>query len=174
VQTFITSSSATFGVENLDNKRLNKQLLECRQIMNILLTLRNDPETKPGWRNHPAVRMWAGNEYGLLHYVVQVAHELNKRGIKYETNYDAIVYDSRLMNLLATLPYPSELTGRVGWLADPVALDKIITTHRASLYHKDPEYYAKWKIDGDWVDNHHDDMVCCSRCNYYWPSHVEA
>ena len=38
----------------LDDSRLNKQVVEAYQIGNIIVKLLNDPECKPGWRNHPS------------------------------------------------------------------------------------------------------------------------
>ena len=42
----------------LDYKRLGKQRVEAKQILNILL----GETTKTGWRNHPSVLMWYGYE----------------------------------------------------------------------------------------------------------------
>jgi hypothetical protein len=45
----------------LDNSRLNKQIVECQQLLNVLL--------KGGaWRNHPAARMWEDNVDALCLY----------------------------------------------------------------------------------------------------------
>lgn len=47
----------------LDNGRLNKQLVECQQILNCLVG-----KTSGSWRNHPAVRMWEDNVDALTLY----------------------------------------------------------------------------------------------------------
>ena len=60
----------------LDNKRLNKQLLEGRQIY-AALTGRST-----GWVNHPATRMWAGHENMLVEYLEAIKNECDRRGIK--------------------------------------------------------------------------------------------
>jgi hypothetical protein len=148
---------------------LNKQLLECRQIMKVLITTFTDPAAKPGWRNHPAVRMWAGYEGTLLSYSSYVAAELNNRDIAFENNWNAILdnfWNSGIhMESIAAIP---------NWWADPVQADKIITTHRASLFKKDPQHYAQWMYESHWVDSHRDAAVCCERCTTYWPTHKEA
>lgn len=48
MQTFLPYSDFALCAKVLDNKRLGKQIVECRQIMQCLLGLRE------GWRNHPA------------------------------------------------------------------------------------------------------------------------
>lgn len=47
---------------SLDDKRLGKQRVEIKQILNTL-----DGHTK-GWRHHPAVLMWRGHETLLAYY----------------------------------------------------------------------------------------------------------
>jgi hypothetical protein len=140
MQTFITNSTKTFGVEDLDSKRLNKQLLECRQILTILAEKHYDPDTKIAWRNHPAVKMWAGSEGFLLMYILAVRDELAARGVKYEKNMFAImdVADNRIPELINDTVDPP------AWWTDPIAQDRVITTHRASLYKKDPVAYAQY------------------------------
>lgn len=167
MQTFITGGGDSHGVANLDSKRLNKQLLEGRQILNVLVTIQKDPAAKVAWRNHPAVKMWAGYEFALYSYLLWVETECRKREIQTEKNMAAIV------DLAMELDGSS--LGRVpAWWTDPVRKDRIITSHRASLYKKDPDYYAEWKFESDWVDAHRYAVVCCDRCNYYWPTHKEA
>lgn len=61
MQTFLPYPSFTLSAICLDNKRLNKQILECDQILNALA-----PGSTSGWRNHPAVKMWRGYEPALL------------------------------------------------------------------------------------------------------------
>jgi len=167
MQTFITNSDSSLGVEALDNKRLNKQLLEARQILNILVSLRNDPTATPAWRNHPAVKMWRGHEWQLFRYCTRVAIALQARGIQFTKNYDAIT-------ALIDQVDPADTDSLPEWMADPVQLDKVITTHRSSLYHKDPVHYAQFKYEADFLDSNRDWMLCCDRCNYYWPTHAEA
>jgi hypothetical protein len=66
----------------IDNQRLNKQITEAYQILNILLW---PSDRTKGWKNHPAVRMWRGYAEGLgmllLHYC-QEWIEVRGRGHK--------------------------------------------------------------------------------------------
>lgn len=70
MQTFLASTNTLKAARALDNKRLNKQILECYQILNVL-----SGRSKTGaWRNHPAVLMWKGYEHGLWEYVLSLIH----------------------------------------------------------------------------------------------------
>ena len=54
MQTFLPYKSFRNSFESLDYKRLGKQRVEARQVLNIL---RDKTQTK-GWRNHPITKMW--------------------------------------------------------------------------------------------------------------------
>ena len=53
------------------------------------------------------------------------------------------------------------------WFDDDLASMRIITTHRASLFNKDPMYYAKFQYATLSPYN----SPCCSTCKYYWVTH---
>lgn len=153
MQTFITDTPANkYGVRYLDQKRLVKQLLECRQIFAALAG-----ETK-GWRNHPATKMWRGHEYQLFEYASAVADEMSARDYAYQKNYYEILR-------LAT---PFGVTSEPSWFADD-EYSKIMYTHRGRLHIKNPEFYSDWSEQA----KYYRDKVCCDRCNYYWPTHIE-
>ena len=61
----------------LDNRRLNKQVLEACQIFNILVT--NNNVKNSTWKHHPAVLMWKGYEYALFLYIKTMHKEWKKR-----------------------------------------------------------------------------------------------
>jgi len=53
MQTFLPHSTYAKCAQSLDNKRLNKQILEGYQILNV-----NSGMSKTGgWKNHPARRL---------------------------------------------------------------------------------------------------------------------
>ena len=58
MQTFLPYTDFIKSAKCLDYKRLGKQRVEAKQILNILL----GETTKAGWTNHPAVLMWSGYE----------------------------------------------------------------------------------------------------------------
>ena len=62
MQTFLPYPDFLASARALDQKRLGKQRVEAIQVLRGL--------TRPGygWRNHPAVKMWAGYEEALTRY----------------------------------------------------------------------------------------------------------
>lgn len=152
MQTFLTDwPPLGYGLENLDRRRLVKQLLETRQIMAALAG------TTRGWVNHPATKMWHGKEDMLFDYGLQNARELQARDYKWENNYDHL-----------TAHYNSIVEEREtdgSW--NDRELDRVIYTHRGRLYEKDPAYYAQWSNFSNFRV-----YVCCDRCDYYWPTHI--
>jgi hypothetical protein len=152
MQTFITDSPEVgYGVEYLDQKRLVKQLLECRQIMAALAG-----ETK-GWVHHPATKMFKGNEVFLFYYARAVKNEMALRGYSYEKNWAEL---NRLVEL-----FDWNVEGPDWFHNDEY--NAIVYTHRGRLFEKDPGYYAQWSTYTDYRKH-----VCCERCNYYWPTHL--
>ena len=76
MQTFLPSPNPVTTARWLDSKRLNKQILECYQILNVL----SGKSPTGGWRNHPAVLMWKGYERGLWNYIQAMIQEAKNRG----------------------------------------------------------------------------------------------
>lgn len=141
--------------QTLDNKRLNKQLLEGRQIYAALMG------TTIGWRNHPATLMWKNNENMLMEYLTAIKNECEVRGIKTDKNWAEI----ERMHKFNYHRGPNLLIP--AWMRNPDSANKIETTHRANLFLKDPAYYA----DFEYAVKKYRSMVCCDTCNYYWYTH---
>ena len=159
MQTFLPFKSFYNTAQALDNKRLNKQILECYQILKVLSS--NDP--KAGWRNHPAVKMWRGFEMGLYQYAMVMIEEANNRGIKTENNL-------RNLQELNERAYQDWGYGMPFWMDDKKVMARVTTTHKANLYRKDPEYYFEFHTAVESKNNE----PCCDRCNYYWVTHKEV
>jgi hypothetical protein len=159
MQTFLPFKSFYNTAQALDNKRLNKQILECYQILNVLSN--KDPHA--GWRNHPAVKMWRGFEMGLYQYAMVMIEEANNRGIKTDKN---------LANLeaLNERAYQEWGYGMPLWMDDKKVMARVTTTHKANLYRKDPEYYFEFHTAVESKSNE----PCCDRCQYYWVTHKET
>lgn len=152
MQTFLPFKDFDDSARALDNKRLNKQILEGYQILKVL----NNPDPRAAWRNHPAAKMWEGHEQALFLYIKAMLKQADFRGIKTDKNKDNI-YTLRL----ATLKnwgngYPS-------WFKTDI--DRVTESHRANLYRKDPEYYYQFSEDQA--------SPCCDKCQYYWPTHID-
>ena len=156
MQTFLPYKDFQESAKVLDNKRLNKQILEGYQILNVL---RNDP--RAGWRNHPAVKMWRGHEKALLEYVMTCVREADKRGIKTENNVANI-------KALALKKIDAWGDGLPQWFLDSEKSRRVMATHKANLFRKDPTYYYQFFSSVEDPNN----KPCCDRCNYFWVTHV--
>ena len=134
MQTFLPYPSFTKTFKTLDYRRLGKQRVEAKQILNVLL----DRTTTRGWRNHPIVRMWQGYEPSLQLYHNLCINEWINQG--YNNNME-------LENITEPIVYPH-------WLGNKL----FHSSHRANLLRKDYNYYHKfiWKEDPDnpyaWYD----------------------
>ena len=156
MQTFLPYPAMRDSLDALDNKRLNKQILETYQILNVL-----SGQSKSGaWRNHPAVLMWAGAENELWRYGMTAIAVANIRGIKTENN---------LANMQSLASKAAIYWGNDEpmWRTDSKTLKRVTTTHKANLYRKDPEYYAEYAS----AVNSEYNKPCCDGCQYYWPTH---
>jgi hypothetical protein len=156
MQTFLPYVySFDLSAKTLDNKRLNKQLLEGRQIYAALLG------RTAGWVNHPATRMWKNHENMLYKYLYAIMRECKQRGIQTEKNWTAIeeMHESNY--------YRGDGLTIPGWMIDETIATKIEITHRGNLYNKDSEYYFEFERESKKIRKN----VCCDSCNYYWFTH---
>lgn len=158
MQTFLPSANAVTSARWLDSKRLNKQILECYQILNVL----SGKSPTGGWRNHPAVLMWKGYERGLWEYVQAMIREARQRGIRTENN-------EANLNRLKDQCWDDWGNKAPSFWNDTNKLMRVITTHKASLFDKDPLYYAKFGYAKHSIYN----SPCCSTCKYYWVTHED-
>lgn len=138
MQTFLVAPTFKETAKLLDNKRLGKQRVECKQIIQTnqkFHAYRSNytPLSVPSslaWRNHPAVVMWRGHESMLALYGAAMCKEWIARGFK-----DSLLPFFEDLVIKSVLEYPS-------WLTNPNTLDTIILTHKQSLVHKDPTFYS--------------------------------
>lgn len=154
MQTFLNELTFSATAERLDKKRLQKQLLEGRQILEILLV-----NTTAAWRNHPAVLMWKGHEYWLYLYLKQIMLDCKERGINVEKNWEVISNCKEIIPTANVLP-PE-------WWTDEKLQHRVVTTHRARLWVKNKEFYSAYENNFDEAET----LRCCSHCNYFWPTH---
>lgn len=160
MQTFLTSTeSYTVTASQLDDRRLNKQILEGWQLLLNILNL--DPEgnirVAKGWSNHPARNMWVGAELELYNYVQTMCVEWEKRG---HTN---IVKEKSAR----TLKHAEQLnitvnTGLPAWMNDVETYSKLCSTHRQALLCKEYEFYSQF----GWPE---DSGVQPAGYEYFWP-----
>jgi hypothetical protein len=160
VTTFLIDPDFKTNAKLLDYRRLGKQRLEAKQIINILENyyewdIVNDNgniklvrrEKKQGFNHHTAVMMWWGYVNALKHYYNIIVQEWISR--KYKNTmafYD--VDESKIV-------YPP-------WLNWP----QLYYSHRARLCEKNPTFYSFLKgtypIEYD-IYNH----------TYIWPSKIK-
>ena len=93
-----------------------------------------DPNSKKGWKNHPAVKMWANHEGALANYGGVICQEWIYRGYKdtcldkiYNVFYNNTIYEERLSKFL-----------KPAWCGDT----RIHISHQSNLLRKDPTYYG--------------------------------
>lgn len=153
MQVFLSEYTFAEAAEVLDTKRLVKQLLEGRQIMTVLAG------ESAGWKNHPAVKMFAGYERTLYSYLYAIKDEMKARGYKWENNWEVI--QNTYMKYF--LHGPQEAPK---WMSND-KFDRVVITHRGRLFAKAPELYPQYEKEY----NVYRDYVCCERCNYYWVTH---
>lgn len=127
MQTFLPYSNFHATAVCLDYRRLGCQRKETLQILN---TLKNP--TSKGWKNHPAVKMWAGYENALVQYGQTICLHWIDRGYK-DTCLKKIIdhYDKS-----KDIVYPP-------WLGD----ETFHASHRAALLCKNPEFYGQYNWD---------------------------
>jgi pyrimidine dimer DNA glycosylase len=125
MQTFLPHRSYPRIMRCLDYRRLGKQRVEAKQILNAL-----NGKSK-GWRNHPAVLMWKGHQASLRMYLRCAILEWKRRG--YVNNMK--------------LPRPDRCARRTPrWVTNA-----LIESHRSNLLRKDGDYYARfgWTVPND-------------------------
>ena len=125
MQTFLPYPSYRKTFKVLDYRRLGKQRVEAKQILNVLL---NRTETR-GWRNHPITRMWEGYEPALQLYHNMCISEWISQGY----NNNMVLED-----ITEPIIFPH-------WLGNK----QFHSSHRANLLRKDLEYYSKF----NWIEN---------------------
>lgn len=76
MQLFVTSPDPAKCAEYLDNRRLNKQILECAQILSTVMWLLGEEETpyKPTHKHHPIVQSVAA-DHNLIQWVLRFMYE---------------------------------------------------------------------------------------------------
>jgi hypothetical protein len=121
IQTFLPIPDFKECAQILDKKRVWKQVIEAKMILDTIKTGRK------AWANHPVTRMWRGHE-GLLtiYYNTFLRECINERQIRVKA-YSEIILPS------TAYPLPS-------WMSD----ERVYSSHRSNLLRKDPVYYGNF------------------------------
>ena len=127
MQTFAPSPDVYESANALDNLRLGKQIVECRQIG--LAAVHGG-----GWRNHPAVEMWRYSLGGLIVYATAMHLEwVERRGKDH----------AAFLNMINDHPFVDSANMPWWW-----GREDVHASHRGSLWCKDPVWYpSSWEQD---------------------------
>lgn len=139
MQTFLPYSDFRRTAAVLDLRRLGKQRVETLQILRALTF------DDYGWRNHPAVTMWAGSTEALVTYGVTVTRRWQAAGF-------ADTVGPQLVEFLGRQPLRSQRELRdAGLLPAWLGLRPLHRSHQAALLRKDPGHYGPLfpKVDPD-------------------------
>jgi hypothetical protein len=137
VQTFLPLPNYRATAQCLDYRRLGKQRIEAKMLLEILLE--GIDKSKSPWRFHPVVKMWEGSEYSLCMYGMIMCEEWIDR--RYKDTTLQFFQDTHAKLIDQPYQYLSE---------------EIRSSHRSALLKKDYEHYKQmgWKekpiIDYKW------------------------
>jgi len=148
MQTFLPVNDFMMSAMYLDNRRLNKQITETKQIW-LACTF-----GRSRWKNHPAVKMWKGYETCLLWYGKECYIEWQdrlKRGVRggnlcHNAGEEMFVLVDEDIIARTSFSMPP-------WLGD----ERFHSAHRAALLAKDYKYYSQF----NWGEE--------PGISYYWP-----
>ena len=144
MQVFVPYADAFLCAQSLDPRRINKQIIECRQI---LKAIRGESSA---WVNHPCVNMYRNHAQWLEYYMFTL------ECWKSSNEHTPQDIDEQ----------KEELAQMIGWSIKAVPITPAFLTnefceqHRRRLYTKDPIFYKAWEYLGtsheNWyvVDNH--------------------
>lgn len=117
MQTFLPYADFEKSAQCLDYRRLGKQRVEARQILNTLLH-------GGSWQKHPAVLMWKDYKDALAVYSNVMICEWIRRGY---------VNNMKIISIENLCSYPL-------WFGD----ERLHASHRSNLLRKYPEYYSQY------------------------------
>lgn len=140
---FLPHPSFEESLAVLDDRRLGKQRVEAKQIINAL----TNPEVK-GYKNHPATRMWIGHVDALIKYYNLSIDEWIKRGKN---------------NTMEKMQYIGDGSCSMPWW---YKWDHVHKSHQASLVRKHPSFYReKFNVESFYLErgylwpSHHDPSI---------------
>lgn len=144
MMTFMPFDNFEASAEYLDPKRLFKQVIEAKQMLQAL----GSTEIPEEWiiepnkriRHHPATKAWKGYDKALCAYYNAMLHEAKKRGFNVKMDYliksDGSMYlESDIVQGLYEYPW---------WMG----CDNLHKSHRARLFDKNPDYYDDCDVKG--------------------------
>ena len=131
MQTFLPYADFKKSAECLDYRRLGKQRVEAKQIIDLIVKHEIGIDiSKLPWGNHPVVKMWINHLDLLMYYHDIIIEEWIKRG--YKNNMKLFGYKE-----------PIIVDSKPSWLGRKDFHD----AHKSNLLRKDYEYYKQFGWD---------------------------
>lgn len=137
MQIFIPFKEPLMVAKCLDKLRLNKQIVECRQIIDAI------EGRKKGWINHPVVKMYRPYKDWLLNYSLCLAEYVKSEKYR-ETDYTSFFHSYR-----KAVHYSMEADK----IRPPFIIDELCTQHKKRLYTKNPIHYKEFSHFGESEEN---------------------
>lgn len=146
MQVFVPYPEPLKCAQVLDARRLNKQIIECRQI---LAAIRGESNA---WRNHPCVKMYATHVYWLECYQHCLECYKSYQDLCH-TDFDEAMQDLRLAE---------EWSDDANAIRPEFLTDEFVDHHKVRLYtksHKDYMQFCtlgtsdinRYFVDGEWL-----------------------
>lgn len=152
MQTFLPYPSFSESARCLDNRRLGKQRVECKQLLLALGVPVGEHRPQPSaWSRHPAARMWQRFPVALCSYAMAVCREWRGRGFQDILLPQFVATMDRIVWLDANGAYPNW----IGW-------DSFHASHRSNLLRKDRAWYGQF----GWLES--------ADLPYVWPVEKEV
>lgn len=124
MQIFVPHPEPYLVAQCLDRRRLNKQIIECKQILAAI------DGTSKAWANHPVVRMYRPYRDWLQYYMLcLMAYMEGDTQCFYQTNYEACC------------------------IRPPFLTEEFCAQHKRRLYTKDPDHYQQFAQYGKSGEN---------------------
>lgn len=159
MQTFLPYTDFQDSALCLDNKRLNSQSKEARQIINALEKL--ELGEKAGWQHHPATLMWEGHIPALKMYANHILQECVRRGFRMKAEPFRFSLPEHVsvhaVEKLPVMEFVKLITPLPWWWGR----EEFHSSHRSKLLQKNPAHYGQY----DWQEEPGQE--------YWWPTHQE-
>lgn len=138
MQVFVPYKNPLECAAVLDARRLNKQIIECRQI---LAAIRGESNA---WRNHPCVKMYRDHVVWLEYYKYCLECNIEAGKLMREGDADEAA-ECRSLAI--------EWSQLADKCTPPFLTDEFCRQHQRRLYTKDPEYYEFYSMYGKSKEN---------------------
>ncbi len=150
-------------IKKLDYKRLGKQRVEAKQIIDILEYYDENGEMPDaGWTNHKVTKMWIGHTKALKVYFNYVVRQWVKRGYKNNYEYydveDCEIIECKFDGTRAKFSKKADENTFPIWYSFP----PFYLSQRAALIMKEKDYYEDIFLD--------DEVEPYMYKGYLWPS----